>query len=593
MKRKRLFIIQIVVAIIVIEIPTSISFVEQFQNCRIGGLGLPTFINRFDRYKSTFSITQLESYRPNQQQQEDEEGRDISYPGRMNGNENDSLGPDVGNYVSNQEGEGYTGISNRWQQSEGTDPPGLPTPPTVSQSPDRAVNILSELKSNAALFAAFAYGSLNLPGTLTVSESKVTSVTTSLSISRPLPDSDLIRTFVVLDICTLCLMISCVAASQLLIYRLTDGSYEDVDEYESQENKFDNTASYRKKKNSRDSALGRLVTTYRNEFTVARITFDLGLVTLLLAVGVRSIAIFDEDIVVPVAVVLGVTAFFLAVAYVTTYVEVFRTAENLPERPLFSIAFPFLTKGSNEKNADDNESDPDDDSLNQTIPQIFFPISLASIGLGLFLVLTDGSVPSESSVSRLGPYDVTSGAIKLRVVTDKIDSEKVKLDAEAKNQRKKRAELRAADNSKKARAEKAEAASKAKAEAKAAKKRAIEEEAKKKAEIETKKKAEEDAKKKAEIEAKRKAEEEAKKKAEQETKPNAEEEAKQRVEQEAKAKAEEEAKKAEEEMKKRLEEEAKKKAIEEANASAEASKKKAEEAPLAAVATTATAISTL
>ena len=36
----------------------------------------------------------------------------------------------------------------------------------------------------AALFGAFAFGSLNLPNTLTVSESKVTSVTTSLSVSR-------------------------------------------------------------------------------------------------------------------------------------------------------------------------------------------------------------------------------------------------------------------------------------------------------------------------------------------------------------------------------------------------------------------------
>ena len=94
-----------------------------------------------------------------------------------------------------------------------------------SDPPDRAISIVSELKANAALFAAFAYGGLSIPGTLTISESKVTSVTTSLSTTRPIPSNPLIQTFVVFDAITLCLMIACVAASQLLIYRLTDGSW--------------------------------------------------------------------------------------------------------------------------------------------------------------------------------------------------------------------------------------------------------------------------------------------------------------------------------------------------------------------------------
>ena len=49
------------------------------------------------------------------------------------------------------------------------------------------------LVNNAALFAAISFGSLNLPSTLTVSESKVPSVTTSISTTRPIPDTDLIQ----------------------------------------------------------------------------------------------------------------------------------------------------------------------------------------------------------------------------------------------------------------------------------------------------------------------------------------------------------------------------------------------------------------
>ncbi|MGK3739417.1 MAG: hypothetical protein ACI90V_006264 [Bacillariaceae sp.] len=288
----------------------------------------------------------------------------------------------------------------------------------INDNPDRAISIVSELKANAALFAAFAYGSLNLPSTLTVSESKVTSVTTSISISRPLPDSDLVRIFVVLDVCTLCLMISCVAASQLLIYRLTDGSYEE---------------EYRKKKNMnpRDSALGRLVTTYRDEFTVARITFDFGLVTLLLAVGVRTLATFDEDISVPVTSVIATTAVFLATAYITSYIEVFQRAEKFSKdddeanqkRSTLSSLTETNTNNDNGKNR-------------KILPRIILPLTI-SIGLGVYFSLMDGS--SGLDLPRLGPYGFTTGESKIRVVTEKIDSEKtkqLKLDAKERKERK-------------------------------------------------------------------------------------------------------------------------------------------------------------
>ncbi len=432
-----------------------------------------------------------------------------------------------------------------WQQTVEIDdvPPEPTSPPNSSKNPDRAISIVAELKANAALFAAFAYGSLNLPNTLTVSESKVTSVTTSLSISRPLPDSDLIRTFVVLDVCTLCLMISCVAASQLLIYRLTDGSYEEIDDnYDNSGTiqNFENTNGSRKNNNSRDSALGRLVTTYRNEFTVARLTFDLGLVTLLLAVGVRSLAIFDEDIVVPIAIVIGITAVFLAVAYFTTYIEVFRTAENL-KGPLYSI--PFLSK-------ENEQDDASTDRQNSFVSRIFLPFSLVSVGLGLYFALASGSDVSESNLSRLGPYDVTSGATKLRVVTEKIDSEKSEARALRRQQN---AGKQSFNLSKKAKA------AAEKQEAEAAKKKAAETEAKKKAEEEAKKKFEEEVKRKADEEAKRKTEEEAKKKAEEEAYKRFEKEARRKAEEEAaaataaaKAKVEAAMKKAQEEAAKEV-----------------------------------------
>ena len=86
--------------------------------------------------------------------------------------------------------------------------------PTV---PDRAIAIVAELRSNAALFAAFAFGALSLPNTLVISESRVTSATSSLSTSRPVPDSDLLSAFVFLDAATLSCMLVCAVVSQQLL----------------------------------------------------------------------------------------------------------------------------------------------------------------------------------------------------------------------------------------------------------------------------------------------------------------------------------------------------------------------------------------
>jgi len=354
-KRIRLLFLKFYFAFVVFKTPTATPFVIQSRNYRIGELA------------------------SKQQQQEEKEGEKIFDSNIVNGdykNESDNLNG-YNNNGKYKNGDVYADSNEMWQQNNQNT--NLSNPD--SQSPVLAISIVSELKANAALFAAFAYGSLNLPPTLTVSESKVTSVTTSLSISRPLPDSDLIRAFVVLDVCTLCLMISCVAASQLLIYRITDGSYEEiVVPYNS------NELNAQKRKNSRDSALGRLSTVYRNEFTVARITFDLGLITLLLSVGVRSLAIYDEKIFAPVVMVIGMTSAFLALAKFKTYVEVFRTAENIGDVD---------TNKVNDRN---------------NLSLMFLPI-LLSIGLGLYYSL---------SFDGIGPYYNSSAETMLKVVTEKL-----------------------------------------------------------------------------------------------------------------------------------------------------------------------------
>ena len=148
--------------------------------------------------------------------------------------------------------------------------------PGERESPDRAIGIVSELKSSAALFAAFAFGALNLPGTLTISESRVTSAASSVSTSRPVPDSDLLQAFVVLDAATFGFMLVCVVVSQQLLYRLGDGTYGNL--------RFGTEDA----PDTRDSALGRLTTQYGFEFRMARLTFGLGLVAILLATVVKT-----------------------------------------------------------------------------------------------------------------------------------------------------------------------------------------------------------------------------------------------------------------------------------------------------------------
>lgn len=296
--------------------------------------------------------------------------------------------------------------------------PVLPTSNTETPStPDRAISIVSELKSTAALFAAFAYGSLNLPATLTVSESKVTTVTTSLSITRPIPESILLQSFVVLDAFTLCLMISCVVASQLLIYRLSDGSYELPlsDAKMSPQNRLPPT-SYKDKQ--RTSALGRLTThPYRAEFTVARITFDMGLLSLLFAVAVRVIAIFDVTISLPVVVTIGVTMLGIGAAYILSYFDVF-----LP-----------LPK---------NSTPGDKDTANAG----FWTMALRFVLTAGFCypLIVDVANLNEVLPNELESYSRVASDSKLKLVTQKLANERAD---NVENQRKPKKEKRGANES--------------------------------------------------------------------------------------------------------------------------------------------------
>ena len=160
------------------------------------------------------------------------------------------------------------------------------------KTPERAMNIVGELKSSAALFAAFAFGALNLPGTLIISESRVTSAASSVSTSRPVPDSDLLQEFVVLDVATFGFMLICVVVSQQLLYRLADGSYGTV--------RFGTD----EEPNIRDTALGRLTTQYGAEWRTARAAFDLGIAAILLATVLKTWAVFDSSISLPVTAVI-------------------------------------------------------------------------------------------------------------------------------------------------------------------------------------------------------------------------------------------------------------------------------------------------
>ena len=181
----------------------------------------------------------------------------------------------------------------------------LQGPESYPEGPDRAIGIVSELKGSASLFAAFAFGALNLPGALTISESRVTSATSSVSTSRPVPESDLLQAFVVLDAATFAFMLVCVVVCQQLLFRLSDGSYA--------RSPCSTDASPR---DPRDSALGVLATQYALEFRTARFAFGLGLVAILLATVVKTWAIFDSSVALPVTEVVGLSSACIGFFYV-------------------------------------------------------------------------------------------------------------------------------------------------------------------------------------------------------------------------------------------------------------------------------------
>ena len=171
------------------------------------------------------------------------------------------------------------------------------------QNPSQAIGIVSQLKSNAALFAAFAFGSLNLPSTLTVSESRVIGVGSSMAVAKPAYSVPLLKSYIVLNTVTLCCFVACVAISQLLIYRLADGSYGSSQ--------------------SSDSALATLVQQYGLEFGVARGTFAFGLTGLLAGSAVRLMAIFNASIAVPATVVIAAAAVTIFAFYLKSQREIF------------------------------------------------------------------------------------------------------------------------------------------------------------------------------------------------------------------------------------------------------------------------------
>ena len=185
------------------------------------------------------------------------------------------------------------------------------TIPKHPEGPERAMSIVSELKNAGALFAAFAFGALDLPGSLSIDESRVTSPTSSISTSRPVPDSDLLQAFVALDAATLGCMLACVMISQLLLYKLADGSYEQV--------RFGSDES----PDPRDSALGRLVSQYGVEFGSASLAFALGVFSVLVATTVKTWAVFDPSVALPVTVLLASSAAVIAGFYVRGNADVF------------------------------------------------------------------------------------------------------------------------------------------------------------------------------------------------------------------------------------------------------------------------------
>lgn len=199
---------------------------------------------------------------------------------------------------------------------EKTSLPGLPS--NADSAVDKATALVGQIKSNAALFAAFAYGGLALPGTLTVSESSVTSIGTSISRSRPI-ESDMVKAFIVLDASTLALMLVSLSVAQLLLYRINDGTFgsgvtfsgrpgmADGDESET-------TEPERALRRTRsDSVLGVLTTQYGLEFFVARWSFVCGVTTLLAGVTCRLMAVYADP---EPGVAQMITAIFGAAAVV-------------------------------------------------------------------------------------------------------------------------------------------------------------------------------------------------------------------------------------------------------------------------------------
>lgn len=203
--------------------------------------------------------------------------------------------------------------------SEDVGTPQDPPPSKQSTDPSRAIGIISELKANAALFAAFAFGSLNLPSTLTVSESRVAGVASSVSVTKPAYGVPLLKAYVVLDAVTLCCFVVCVAVSQLLIYRLADGSYGAT-----------NTITQTAPRGSPqpDSAVATLIQQYGLEFGVARGTFAFGLTGLLVGTAVRVTASFNPSIAVPVTLVITSAAFSIFAFYMKTQRDVFVPLEE-------------------------------------------------------------------------------------------------------------------------------------------------------------------------------------------------------------------------------------------------------------------------
>mmetsp|Transcript_7937 Transcript_7937/g.11488 ORF Transcript_7937/g.11488 Transcript_7937/m.11488 type:complete len:337 (+) Transcript_7937:218-1228(+) len=232
-------------------------------------------------------------------------------------------------------------------------------------------------------------------------------------------------------------MISCVAASQLLIYRLTDGSYEYDTDYSERVSQTNDPLPKNGKQNiskrqlqRQKSALGRLVTNYRAEFTLARASFDLGLLSLLFSVAVRAIAVFDQDIALPITIIIGSTALFLAILNITSFASVFKPLENAYRSNLISVNNEEKSQTSLGKRSSSTNSKKRGRNV---LYYILGPVLITSlIGTALY------DIPEQSvTLPRIGPYGITPGESKLRVVVEKVSSENFKSAQKEKTSKKK------------------------------------------------------------------------------------------------------------------------------------------------------------